>query len=121
MVNWMSITTRNNIVLFLIKIKISISKQGIEWVPRIFDGILELEINLKEAVNILQNLTPADYYRGPSPDFNGDGTMIWEFIYEMDSEKQNIPIYIKLKFQNDKCKVLSFHRSRKPYFLPYKD
>lgn len=118
MVSQMTITTKNNVVLFLLKVKMSLFNSDIDWVPRIFDGITELGIDLNSAIEILNGLTPEDYYRGPSPDFNGDGTNIWEFVYVSD-ELKKIPIYIKLKLQNNNCKVLSFHKSIKPYKLPY--
>ncbi|WP_442892135.1 type II toxin-antitoxin system MqsR family toxin [Companilactobacillus sp. HBUAS59699] len=114
----MVITQKANIVLFLFKVKNSISIKHIEWIPRIYDGLLELGMNLDNACDILNDLTPINYYRGPSPDFNGDGTDIWEFIYFLDDDIK-CTIYIKLKFQNDSCKVLSFHRTRKPFVLPY--
>lgn len=115
MVKSMSSTTRNTIVLFLIEVKMAISNREIEWVPRTFDDITRLGIDLQDALEIIQALTPNNYYRGPSPDFNGDGTRVWEFIYELDG----MPIYIKIKFQGNECKILSFHRSIKPYYLPY--
>jgi len=87
-------------------------------VPRIYDGLTALGLNLNNASDIICELTPSEYYRGPSPDFNGDGTDIWEFIYFLEDEFK-IPVYIKLKFQNEKCKVLSFHESTKPFELPY--
>lgn len=90
MVKSMSSTTRNTIVLFLIEVKMAISNREIEWVPRTFDGITRLGIDLQDALEIIQALTPNNYYRGPSPDFNGN-----------------------------ECKILSFHRSTKPYYLPY--
>lgn len=116
----MVITQKANIVLFLFKVKNSISVKKIEWVPRIYDGILDLGINLDGACNILNRLTPSNYYRGPSPDFNGDGTDIWEFIYLIEDD-MNAAVYIKLKFQDGSCKVLSFHRSFKKFELPYND
>jgi len=111
-------TKKGNVVLFLFNVKTSVSKNEIEWVPRIYTGLTSLGLNLDNAHDILSKLTPNNYYRGPSPDLNGDGTEIWEFIYFVEEDKK-IPIYIKLKFQNNKCKVLSFHESVKPFELPY--
>jgi len=114
----MVITKKGNVVLFLFKVKDSVSRDEIEWVPRIYDGLTSLGLNLDNAHDILSKLTPNNYYRGPSSDINGDGTQIWEFIYFIE-EDDKIPVYIKLKFQNNKCKVLSFHESYKSFELPY--
>lgn len=114
----MVITNKSNIVLFLFKVKTALSNRNIEWVPRIYDGITELGLNLDGVCDILNELTPLNYYRGPSLDFNGDGTEIWEFIYFLE-DSQDISIYVKLKFQDNYCKVLSFHQSQKPFELPY--
>jgi len=114
----MVITKKENIILFLFNVKMAISNNDIEWVPRIYEGLTALGLNLSNASDIICELTPHEYYRGPSHDFNGDGTDIWEFIYFLEDESR-IPVYIKLKFQKDKCKVLSFHESIKPFELPY--
>lgn len=111
-------TKKSNIVLFLFNVKTSVSKRRVEWVPRIYDGITSLGISLNTAMDILGELTPKNYYRGPSADHNGDGTDIWEFIYFIEDEGE-IPVYIKIKFQDNHCKVISFHESNKPFELPY--
>lgn len=114
----MVITRESNIKLFLFNVKSAISNNRLEWVPRIYDGITSLGLNIDNASDIICSLTPSEYYRGPNPDFNGDGTTVWEFIFLLEDEP-DIPVYIKLKFQNDMCKILSFHRSNKPFELPY--
>lgn len=113
-------STKSNIKLFLFNVKNAISDGDVEWVPRVYTGITSLRLNLINACDIICELTPNEYYRGPNPDFNGDGTEVWEFIYLIEEEK-DIPVYIKLKFQNEKCKVLSFHESTKSFELPYNE
>lgn len=53
MVKSMSSTTRNTIVLFLIEVKMAISNREIEWVPRTFDDITRLGIDLQDALEII--------------------------------------------------------------------
>lgn len=112
--------SRNDVLLFLYKVKFAISNGKIIWIPRTYSGITELGINLQVAIDIILELTPQEFYRGPSFDHNGDGQMIWEFIYDYNDETCKKHIYIKLKFVDPECKVLSFHISRKPFFRPYR-
>jgi hypothetical protein len=118
--NGMVVTRKGNIILFLFNVKNAISNGNIEWIPRSYNGLTILGLNLDNASDIICGLTPKEYYRGPSPDFNGDGTDVWEFIYILESDGK-IPVYIKLKFQSEKCKVLSFHESNKPFEQPYNE
>lgn len=74
--NGMVVTKKGNIILFLFNVKNAISKEQVKWVPRIYDGLTALGLNLENASDIICGLTPGEYYRGPSPDLNGDGTDI---------------------------------------------
>ncbi|MQS89677.1 type II toxin-antitoxin system MqsR family toxin [Lactobacillus salsicarnum] len=100
--NSVSFTNFSNIVLYLFKVKLSIGNKRITWIPRDYDPITSLGMTLKDAVDVLLDLTPKNYLRGPSFDHNGDGTEIWEFIYIWGDN--SIPIYIKLKFQDSRFK-----------------
>lgn len=91
--NGMVETRKSNVVLFLFNVKNAVLCGNIEWVPRIYDGLTELGLNVDSAIDIIYGLTPTEYYRGPSPDFNGDGTDIWEFIYFSEDDSQ-IPVIL---------------------------
>ncbi|WP_186365437.1 type II toxin-antitoxin system MqsR family toxin [Salinicoccus cyprini] len=86
------------------------------FVRREFDFTM-LGLTLVQAKSIVSTLKYTDYYKGPSPDHNGDGTDIWVFGKLIDGEMA----YIKLKISNDGlCKCLSFKPAEKPMLLPYK-
>ncbi|MGK0554629.1 hypothetical protein ROU88_00900 [Macrococcus capreoli] len=100
---------------FLIRFKFQLVN-GIEFVPRTYDGITMLGLDITLAKAELFDLTYLDYDRGPTLDHNGDGTDIWEFGKEIDGQMA----YIKIKLTNDnECKVLSFKPSTGPFKLPY--
>lgn len=109
-------TSINHINRFLVEFKTQISK-GVEFIPRTYDGITVLGLDIDLAVEELMGLTYLDYDRGPSPDHNGDGTEVWEFGKEIE----DVQVYIKIKLSNNNlCKVLSFKPSNGPFTLPYK-
>lgn len=90
---------------------------GVEFVPRTYEGITNLGLDIELAKDELFTLTYHNYDRGPTKDRNGDNTDIWEFGKLIDDEL----VYIKIKIQNRKCKVLSFKKSDGPFTLPYKN
>ncbi|HFI0271935.1 TPA: hypothetical protein ACGO3Z_001918 [Streptococcus suis] len=103
---------------FLMEFKKSLSMNGIEFVPRTYDGITSLGLDIELAKMELYDLTFHDYDRGATKDYNGDGTDIWEFGKNIDEEL----VYIKIKLDSlGKCKVLSFKKSNGPWTLPYKE
>lgn len=65
---------RNIIKLFLVKAKMAIADQQLVWIPRSYDGFTSLGLNMETAIDIIKQLMVRNYYRGPNPDNNGDGT-----------------------------------------------
>ena len=57
---------------------------------------------------VLLQLTPNDYYDGPSADRNRPGEYLWIFHRANDGHPY---LYIKLKMQNGLAKVISFHET----------
>lgn len=103
-----------NQFLFTYKEKLA---NGIEFIPRTFDGITSLGLNIKLAKEELYSLTYHNYDRGPTKDRNGDNTDVWEFGKVIEDEL----VYIKIKMQDNHCKVLSFKPSSGPFTLPFKN
>lgn len=103
---------------FLLKYKkLLISNDGIDFIPRTFDGITNLGLNIELAKKEILALTYHNYDRGPTPDYNQDGTEIWEFGIPYEDDE----VYIKLKIKKGKCICLSFKESNGPFKLPYKN
>lgn len=108
--------TIENINSFLLEYKSKL-ENGIEFVHRTYDGITNLGLNIEMAREELLTLTYHNYDRGPTKDYNGDNTDIWEFGKMIEEEL----VYIKIKIQNEKCKVISFKASDGPFTLPFKN
>lgn len=82
---------------FLLEYKSKISL-GVDFVPRTFNGITNLGLDIEMAKDELLTLTYHHYDRGPTKDYNGDDTDIWEFGKLIDEDL----VYIKIKIQNGK-------------------
>lgn len=97
--------------------KLLISNKSIEFLPRTLDDITNLGLNIESAKREILGLTYHNYDRGPTLDYNQDGTNVWEYgmSYEEDL------VYIKLKIRNEKCICLSFKESTGPFTLPYRN
>lgn len=107
---------KEDINSFLLQFKTLLEK-GSEFIPRTYDGITNLGLDIQLAEDELYELTYHNYDRGPNYDKNGDGTMVWEFGLMIDEDLT----YIKIKIQNNTCKILSFKKSKGPFTLPYKN
>lgn len=71
----------------------------------------------KDVFEILTELTPQNYYRGPSTDYDtNENDSIWEFGLTLEGQK----IYIKLKLAADYVKDISFHFAEKEMNFPFK-
>lgn len=102
---------------FLLTFKESLSNNGLEFVPRTYNGITSLGLNIELAKDEIYSLNYTDYDRGPTKDYNGDDTDVWEFCKDIDGND----VYIKIKLDiYGKCKVLSFKPSRGPWTVPYR-
>ena len=108
--------SKEEINQFLLQFK-ALLGNGVEFVPRTYNGITNLGLNILLAEDELYKLTYHNYDRGPTFDRNGDGTQVWEFSLMIEDELA----YIKIKIQDNDCKVLSFKQSDGPFTLPYKN
>lgn len=72
----------------------------------------------EEVFQILLELTPKNYYRGPSTDYDTNETdCIWEFGVVIEQKQ----IYIKLKLIRDFVKDISFHFAEKELTFPFEN
>lgn len=70
----------------------------------------------EDVFQILLELTPHNYYRGPSTDYNTNETdCIWEFGMMIGARE----IYIKLKLTEDFVKDISFHFAERKLTFPF--
>ncbi len=71
----------------------------------------------EDVFQILLKLTPQNYYRGPSTDYNMDeADCIWEFGVMIEERE----VYIKLKLTEDFVKDISFHFAERKLTFPFK-
>ncbi|MCK5196732.1 MAG: type II toxin-antitoxin system MqsR family toxin [Spirochaetales bacterium] len=94
------------------RIKKAVSLNHVFLVPRREnkDTMLELDLTLKDIFNCIQQLSIADYDKGPEDDHDGSDGFIWFFHHPVSMRR----IYIKLKLyeknESDFVKILSFHQ-----------
>lgn len=100
------------IQLHLARIKKAVSQNCVFLIPRREnkDTMLELDLTLKDIFNCIQQLSIADYDKGPEDDHDGSDGFIWFFHHPVSMCR----IYIKLKLyeknESDFVKILSFHQ-----------
>ncbi len=88
-------------------------------------NLVEMGFTKTQCRQIIMDLTPSDYYRGPIPDRERSGEF-WEFGKNVDG----IEIFVKLKLVSyvpigesepvKKAKCFSFHKAHYPMTFPYK-
>lgn len=81
-------------------------------------GLAALGLTIAQAKLEVLNLSYLDYDRGPLPDNDVTGDVVWEFIKDRNDGLP--PIYIKLKIDRRGCVCLSFHPSSGPITLPFR-
>lgn len=71
----------------------------------------------EDVFQILLELTPENYYRGPSQDYDtGESDCIWKFGMTIEQRA----IYIKLKLTDEFVKDISFHFAEREMNFPFK-
>ena len=71
----------------------------------------------EDIFEILTALTPQNYYRGSTTDYDTNETdSFWEFGITLEGKE----IYIKLKLMTDYVKDISFHFVEKEKNFPFK-
>lgn len=68
--NGMVIIRESNIKLFLFNVKNAVSDDRVKWVPRIYNGMTSLGLNLDNASDIICSLTPNEKGALPSESIN---------------------------------------------------
>lgn len=107
------------IVLFKIKMLIGEGKCSFEEQrTKNIHTLTALGLLPEDVFQILLELTPQNYYRGPSIDYNTDeADCIWEFGVTVEGRE----IYVKLKLMDDFVKDISFHFAERELTFPFKD
>ena len=107
------------VVLLKIKMLIGEGKCGFEEQrAKNIRTLAALGLLPEDVFQILLGLTPQNYYRGPSTDYNTDeADCIWEFGMIIEQRE----IYIKLKLMEDFVKDISFHFAERELTFPFKD
>ena len=107
-----------NLILLKIKLLIGEGKCSFEEQrEKNMKTLAALGLLPEDVFEILTGLTPQNYYRGPSTDYNTNETdSIWEFGITLEGQE----IYIKLKLTVDFVKDISFHFAEKTMEFPFK-
>ncbi len=105
------------LILFKIKMLIGEGKCSFEEREKNMKTLAELGLLPEDVFQILTELTPQNYYRGPSTDYDtNEIETIWEFGITLEGRE----IYIKLKLTSDYVKDISFHFAEKELKFPLK-
>ena len=107
-----------NLILLKIKLLIGEGKCSFEEQrEKNMKTLAALGLLPEDVFEILTGLTPQNYYRGPSIDYDTNETdSIWEFGITLEGQE----IYIKLKLTADYVKDISFHFAEKEMHFPFK-
>lgn len=117
----MPVASINQVRLALFQIKTLINKKQCSFEQqrkKNIDTLAELGILPEDVFDLLLELTPENYYKGPSKDYNTDEKdCIWEFGIKINERD----IYIKLKLMTDFVKDISFHFAERPLIFPFQN
>lgn len=108
------------ISLVLFKIKTLIGEGKCSFEERREKNIATLAalgILPEDVFSILLELTPQNYYRGPTNDYDtGERDCIWEFGITVSDRE----IYVKLKLEEEFVKDISFHFAEREIEYPFR-
>lgn len=88
--------------------------------------LFDLELPAYKRDEYIMNLSPEDYYQGPSVnDYGSDEGSVWMFGIgvKKKGERKKVPIYIKIyitKAANASMYCISFHKAKFAMTFPYK-
>lgn len=107
------------LVLFKVKVLVTEGKCSFEEQrEKNIRTLAALGLLPEDVFQILLELTPENYYRGPSQDYDtGESDCIWEFGITIEQKE----IYIKLKLTDDFVKDISFHFAEREMDFPLKN
>jgi len=110
-------SSRQEVSQFLRDFKAAVSFAKVHWKHRADATkahLVGLEINTNQAIELLQELTPDNYSKGPEPDDSDENCDIWVFGCDV----AGVEAYIKLVLQPDPKrktmvneKIWSFHKA----------
>lgn len=108
---------KQEILRFLREVRTRISTGNFTFLRRCTDSLANLGLTIAQARQEIFGLRLKHYDRGPTSDYNNDGTDIWEFGKIINGKMT----YIKLKIHPERgCICMSFKESHGPFTLPYK-
>lgn len=82
------------------------------------DTLAILGITPKHRMEEVKRLRYIDYFRGPSPDHDGDPDKEW---WEFGLRVKDHEIYIKIRIGNYGAKCMSFHTAEEKITYPFKE
>ena len=90
--------------------------------PEIVQSLIDLNINPRQALEYICQLTPENYSKGPVPDDTDSRREVWIFGFDLEGTE----VYIKLRLNFTKeieiprGMVWSFHKSKHPIRYPFR-
>ena len=114
--------TRQDVHEFLTAFKLAIDFERWQFRgrERTEQDLIDLNLTKRQAVEIICELTPANYCRGPEPDDTDSTKKVWVFGYDHEGTE----VYIKLRLnqtpgqQLPRGTVWSFHAAEYPMTYP---
>ena len=115
--------TRQEAAEFLSEFKSAVRLGFVRWLKRNSEKqhLIDLNITEKQALRILNALTPDNYCKGPEPDDLNASRSVWVFGAEVES----VEAYIKIATQPDNRRhsvthalIWSFHPAEHPLRYP---
>ncbi len=111
--------SRDEVAEFLFEWKAA-ARRRLNFVPRQknIDGCKQLGITVTMAKQMLLSLTVAEYVKGPEPDHDGRGDLVWFFGKKVNEHE----VYIKIKVYEVQgvsyAKCFGFHPAEWPLQFP---
>ena len=118
--------TRKQVSQFLSEFKATVTLGFVRWVskPAERQHLIDLGITQNQALELIHQLTPDNYSKGPEPDDMKPDRDVWIFGCDVDSTEA----YIKLALQphNQKKHIVfgliwSFHKADHPLKYPLRE
>ena len=114
--------TRQGVAQFLNEFGAAITLGFEKWLPRSEDRqhLIDLNLTQNQALEVIKQLTPENYSKGPEPDDTRPERSIWVFGADING----VEAYIKLALQEHPPKsivyglIWSFHKADFPMTYP---
>ncbi|MCK4373064.1 MAG: type II toxin-antitoxin system MqsR family toxin [candidate division Zixibacteria bacterium] len=117
------VASRDQIEKFLAKVVDCVEKGQFYYVNRSANlrTAAELEISQVVVVDVVQNLTYKDYYRGPRSDPERSYESVCEFGTTIDETEVYIKLALVERYKHMICNCISFHIPERPIEYPLKN